>query len=658
MKSVIDPTSAVSGKRELTIEMHVHETGGDHQGGGSYHLSIPTKMESCTVRVAVLALVMLIGGTYTAVHIGKGWVPADDGALSQSALRVFQGQLPHRDFGEIYTGGLSFIHAFAFRMLGVNLMSLRICVFLFFLAWLPAVYYIALRFTSAVGAGAITLLAMSWSYPNYPAAMPSWYNLFFATFGAAALMRYLEVRTRRWLVLAGICGGASILIKVIGAYYIAGVLLFLAFLEQSESADREGCGEAENQAENRSVTAGWPFRLFSAGALLLFLAVLVKVLHPRLGTAEIYHFVLPSTALVVLVLAGEWNLRSSTAKRFWLISRTLIPFLCGVAAPVIIFLVPYARSGAMWTFFSGVTASAVARSSGLGVVRPMGIEKGLYALLLPGFLLAAMFWDKFQGKTVGAALSFGAAVIVWKAYQTGDMVDGIWASVALLTPIVVLWGALVVWRSRNAGLSRKLARQRVVLLIALAGTCTLVQFPFAAPIYLSYAIPLTLLALVAVVSTSKIQPGTYPLAAVVGLYMAFGIVCLVPHYIYEITWLIGDVQTMHEPRAGGLKIEEAIYFDQLARFLREHSPNGLMYAGNDCPELYFLSGLKNVTYDDTGEPAEATLNAIRSENLNLVVINEAPFFPGAIMHPEVKAEVVKRFPHTVRFGIFQIFWKQ
>ena len=83
-----------------------------------------------------------------------------------------------------------------------------------------------------------------------------------------------------------------------------------------------------------------------------------------------------------------------------------------------------------------------------------------------------------------------------------------------------------------------------------------------------------------------------------------------------------------------------------------------MYAGNDCPELYFLSGLKNVTYDDTGEPAEATLNAIRSENLNLVVINEAPFFPGAIMHPEVKAEVVKRFPHTVRFGIFQIFWKQ
>ena len=81
--------------------------------------------------------------------------------------------------------------------------------------------------------------------------MPSWYNLFFATFGAAALLRYLEVRTRRWLFVAGVCGGLSILMKVIGAYYIAGVLLFLAFLEQSESSEKgsekSAGGEIEQQ---------------------------------------------------------------------------------------------------------------------------------------------------------------------------------------------------------------------------------------------------------------------------------------------------------------------------------------------------------------------------------------------------------------------------
>ena len=109
---------------------------------------------------------------------------------------------------------------------------------------------------------------------------------------------------------------------------------------------------------------------------------------------------------------------------------------------------------------------------------------------------------------------------------------------------------------------------------------------------------------------------------------------------------------------GGLKIEEAVFFDELARFLKQHSPNGLMFAGNDCPELYFLSGLKNVTNDDTGESPQEILKALQRADLNLVVINDAPFFPGAVMHPEVKAEVMKKFPHNTRFGIFEIFWKQ
>ena len=85
----------------------------------------------------------------------------------------------------------------------------------------------------------VTLLAVAWSYPNYPAAMPSWYNLFFATFGAAALFA-TSMRTKRVAFVAGVCGGISILIKVIGAYYIAGVLLFLAFREQSENQSGSG----------------------------------------------------------------------------------------------------------------------------------------------------------------------------------------------------------------------------------------------------------------------------------------------------------------------------------------------------------------------------------------------------------------------------------
>lgn len=593
----------------------------------------------------VLGAVLLIAGVYVGLHLGRGWVPADDGTLGQSALRVFEGQLPQRDFAEIYTGGLSLIHALAFRVFGVSLMSLRICVFLFFLAWIPAVYYIALRFASAMGAGLITLLAVSWSFPNYPAAMPSWYNLFFATFGAAALLRYLEAGTRRWLFVAGVCGGVSILIKVIGAYYIAGVLLFLAFLEQGEH-------ESEQTGEHAT-----PYRAFSTGALLLFLITLIYVFRTRLGAGELYQFVLPPVALVGLILLSERKVRATGAgARFRVLFRLVGPFVAGVLAPIVLFLVPYARSGAVSTFLYGVTSSAIARSIGLGVIRPLGVEKSIYALALLALLAAAMYLREFRGKVVGAGVGVGLALMLYLSTQT--IVSGVWFSVATVTPLIVLAGVALVFTSGNSGALTKLQRQRVMLLISLAALCSLVQYPFAAPIYLSYSIPLTLLAAVAIVATAKKQPGTYVLSAVAGFYLLFGAFTLVPDYIYELTHKVGAMEELRLERAGGLNIEFAPNVEELIHLLQQHSPNGLMYAGNDCPELYFLAGLKNVTHDDGGAPADEVLRALQSNDVKVVVINEAPFFPSAQMSPAVRAEVMRKFPESRLVGIFRVFWRQ
>jgi len=190
----------------LSVEVKVREVDPKAFEASASEVALATAAQGWMIHLLVLGAVLAIATVYVGVHIGKGWVPADDGILGQSALRVMQGQLPHRDFAEIYTGGLSVIHAVAFRVFGVSLMSLRLCAFLFFLAWIPAVYYVALRFTKALPAGLITLVAVAWSYPNYPAAMPSWYNLFLATFGAAALLRYVEARRLRWLFVAGVCG--------------------------------------------------------------------------------------------------------------------------------------------------------------------------------------------------------------------------------------------------------------------------------------------------------------------------------------------------------------------------------------------------------------------------------------------------------------------
>jgi hypothetical protein len=166
-----------------------------------------------------------------------------------------------------------------------------------------------------------------------------------------------------------------------------------------------------------------------------------------------------------------------------------------------------------------------------------------------------------------------------------------------------------------------------------------------------------LLAAVATVSTAKKQPETYVLAAVAGFYLLFGVVMLVPDHVYELTHKVGQMDELHLERAGGLRIEYAVNFADLAHLLQQHSPNGLMYAGNDCPELYFLSGLKNVTRDDGGAPVEEVLKALESDELKLVVINEAPFFPSAKMNLQVRAEVERKFPESRLVGIFHVYWR-
>jgi len=185
----------------------------------------------------VLLIVWTISIGFMASHLKREWVPHDEGTLGQSAERVLSGELPHRDFDD-YTGGLTFIHALAFHELGINSASLRFVLFAFFIPWVPAIFYVASRFTGIYSAGAVTLVALAWSVPNYPGPMPSWYNLFFATFGAAALLRYVEAGTRRWLFLAGICAGLSFLAKIAAAYFVAGALLFFIFREQEIACEK------------------------------------------------------------------------------------------------------------------------------------------------------------------------------------------------------------------------------------------------------------------------------------------------------------------------------------------------------------------------------------------------------------------------------------
>jgi hypothetical protein len=171
--------------QDTTLSSPPLETASELSGGALISAGKGSASPSRLRSWIILLCVWLIVGIYAGSYLKRGWIPHDEGAFAQSADRILQGELPHRDFTEIYTGGLAFLHAAAFRYLGENLATLRIVLFAFFLCWVPAFYWIASQLVVDWMAGGVTLLAVVWSLPNYSAAVPSWYNLFFATFSVA-----------------------------------------------------------------------------------------------------------------------------------------------------------------------------------------------------------------------------------------------------------------------------------------------------------------------------------------------------------------------------------------------------------------------------------------------------------------------------------------
>ncbi len=82
----------------------------------------------------VLLLVWLVSAAYVFPFRLRGWTPHDEGVLALEAQYVLDGEMPHRDFPEIYTGGFSYWNALVFRVFGVRMISPRLALFLCFLA--------------------------------------------------------------------------------------------------------------------------------------------------------------------------------------------------------------------------------------------------------------------------------------------------------------------------------------------------------------------------------------------------------------------------------------------------------------------------------------------------------------------------------------------
>jgi hypothetical protein len=608
---------------------------------------------------ALLILVWCIGGGYAGAHLKRGWVPHDEGAFAQSADRVLRGELPHRDYTEIYTGGLAYLHAYAFKYLGEDFATPRIVLFVFFLLWIPVFYWIASRMVADWIAGGVTLLAVVWSLPIYPAAVPSWYNLFFATFGVAALFAYLSDHSPKWLFIAGICGGCSFLAKISACYYVAGVLLFLVFSEQCEFLPRT------DEARPRSLL----YRTFIIVSNLLLLVGLAALVRGNGSVEEFTDFVFPPAILAMLILLREVRVGGgSNRERFLALFRKVLPFLGGLLVPPFALLIPYVRENAIPSFLNGVFLLPLKRISGAFSSPPDLIT------ILPSFFLVGILvlGTRLRGMACRLLIWVTGLVTLYflisSGYSDADYRVA-WHAAYWVMPMLALTGALALWRGMRSDVLLKSAidQRHLFLLLAVSSFCSLVQYPFSAPVYFCYVAPMAILAAVAVLGEFPSIPK--PLLAITfsGFFL-FGALRVMPTFIFAMGQAYQpdpETQILHLPKAGNLRVdaESVRIYQQMIPLIQAHAGSGEIYAAPDCPQIYFLAGYRNPTraifdfFEEDYDDSERVLKLVDSRPIRVIVLNRLPDFSDRLPE-DLHDALVTRFPEGKNLGIFEVRWRK
>ena len=604
------------------------------------------------LRLAVLLLVWTCSAVYLLGFIDRGWIPHDEGAFAHSAERVLQGELPHRDFDEIYTGGLSYLYALAFELFGVRLTSLRWVVYGFTLAFVPALFALTSRLGPAWLAGALTLLGVAASVPNYFAGVPSWYNLFFATFGTLALVRHVEDGRRRWLVVAGIAGGLSILIKIAGLYFVGAALLFLVYREQDLAA-----ATADGTTGRPAIAL---VALEIAGAVAL-VAALLHTFAPTFDVMAIVHFVLPGAVLAAVLPWRELRVgHGPTAARLHGVLHLWLPFAAGVAAPLALFGLPYLASGSGGDLMRGLFVLPARRVQSAAMALPPTYTLTLalpYALLL---ILPAL--PKLVERVLAVALAVGLGIVLWKAGTDTFYYLSVWWGLRPLVPLAALVAAWILVRRADAESARQ--RQLVFLFATVAALASLVQFPYAFGIYFCYAAPLVVLALAALVA-ARPSPRLLHLIVLV-FYFGFAVLWLNRGFIRSIGLrYIPDGQTarLNLPRADLLVYEDRkLQYEQVMALVGRYATTDSIYAAPDVPEMYFLAAKRNPTrtifdiFDDRVGRTARILGAIDARDVKVVVINSKPEFSPEL-DDDLADGLARRFRTWTQIGRYRVGWR-
>ena len=240
-----------------------------------------------------------------------------------------------------------------------------------------------------------------------------------------------------------------------------------------------------------------------------------------------------------------------------------------------------------------------------------------------------------------------------------------WSGLGFAIPVITI-GAVVQFLvpqfSRPLSCLRK---QQIMLLISATALVSIVQFPFSVPIYFCYVAPLAILALTAMFG-SLVRPPHFMLGILIVFYLVFAVFLVTPSMNSGLVTgrVLLKTQRLVTARAGGLRVDpvQAQTYNELIPVIQMHAVGKFIYAAPDCPEVYFLAGMRNPTrtlFDFRDEPVgrnERILRAIESHGVNVVVIDGEPPFSSRL-DPTLVAALGQLYPNSQEIGHFQVRWK-
>jgi hypothetical protein len=583
---------------------------------------------------------------YLALFVPRAWIPHDEGMIGQSAERVLNGERPHVDYEEPYTGGLVWLHALAFKVAGIDLIYPRWLLFAGAAAAQVLTYLILRRYLHPIGAAIGAWIALGWSFPNYFAALPSWWVLICALGCMWAFLRFVETGLLRYAAAAGLTAGLSILMKQTGLYVL--VALVMVLLYDAESSDRQA-------------PVWWPGRLVRASVAVAALGLALMILATRLSLSDLLYLFLPIFACSRLLMTADGR---HSPRQSWDAFAAPAVAVAAAALPIFLFIAPYLLDNQIGELANGLFVLPQKRVQFASLELPpahwvlAGVPLVLVVMPLPEQVRVRALESRYTAIACGVAgaLLVAASLYAFTPYQIIWQTARSFGAVAPVAICILLMSGRV----------RDRAQRRILFgVAAFLAWASLVQVPFSAPIYFCYITPLVVIAAVAAAGNSSAL--RRPLVAVAAsVLLAFPLLSMNRGYIYNLGGLhrpfASDEPLSLERASLRVSRADAVTYRRVVDLVALHIGDGQLVAGPDAPEVYFLTG----RFSPSGTLFDFFTDQVSAEGglhdlpglsaASVVVLNHGRrFSQGPSTH--LASKVRRMFPNSEAAGTLEVRWR-